>query len=206
MRRESENERDLELVHKARNGDYTAFEELVRRYQPRIFSHCYRMLKNYQDAQDCLQETFLKAYEKLDTFREESSFSVWLYKVATNNCLMRIRKNQSHPEEIHIEDILPRHRHDDLSFEVPDWGADPEKIAINGELRALMDSSVLKLPEDYRAAFLLRDVEGFSTKDTAHILGLTDANVKSRLHRARLALRKQIAPYFSPAAGKEEGK
>ncbi|MCL5036324.1 MAG: sigma-70 family RNA polymerase sigma factor [Chloroflexi bacterium] len=191
---------DEALVEMARQDIYHAFEELVRRYQAKIYGHCYRMLGNRQDAMDCHQEAFLRAYKHLKNFRGDSSFSVWLYKIATNFCLMRFRKQKSRPKELYIEDLLPKNLSEsNIAVELPDISAEPEQLALDGELVGVMEDAIRRLPEDYRATFILRDIEGFSTKESAKILKITQANVKSRLHRARLFLRTLIAPYLKEA-------
>ena len=191
---------DEALVEMARQDIYPAFEELVRRYQAKIYGHCYRMLENRQDAMDFHQEAFLRAFKHLKNFRGDSSFSVWLYKIATNLCLMRFRKQKSKPKELYIEDLLPKNlSENNIAVELPDISAEPEQVALDGELAGVMEDAIMRLPEDYRAAFVLRDIEGFSTRETSKILKITQANVKSRLHRARLFLRKIIAPYLKEA-------
>ncbi len=171
------------------------FVQAVETYAPRLYRHLLRMLEDPQDAEDALQETFLKAYRSLDTFQGRASLSTWLYRIATNEALMHLRRRRStplslealSPDEGHPEEILLTH-----------WQVLPEQALLSAETRQVLDDAVARLSPALRAVFLLRDVEGFSTKETAEILGISPDAVKQRLARARLRLREALAHYFGP--------
>jgi RNA polymerase sigma-70 factor (ECF subfamily) len=189
---------DTKLVELAKDGEYKAFEELVQRYETKIYGHMLRLLGNREDAEDILQETFLNAFRALKGFRGDSSFSTWIYRIATNNALMKLRKMKrkytEFREELPPAELL-KGASVDHSFESP-----PEALMEKEMLEAL-DKAVEKLPEKYRAVFLLRDVEEFSTQRTAEILDLTEAAVKSRLHRARIFLKESLSDFLGEEPG-----
>lgn len=188
------NPTDTELVGRARGGDNDAFGLLVERHEANVYGLCIKMLRNPEDAEDCLQEVFVKAYKALPSFREEARFSTWIYRIATNACLMRIRKRKldtvslDQPLELGEAEI-PR--------EVADWTTDPASTVMNDELGGVLTRHINALPANNRIVFVLRDVHGISTEETADILGLSIPAVKSRLHRARLFLRERLAQYYA---------
>jgi RNA polymerase sigma-70 factor (ECF subfamily) len=188
------NPTDTELVSRARGGDNDAFGLLVERHEANVYGLCIKMLRNPEDAEDCLQEVFVKAYKALPSFREEARFSTWIYRIATNACLMRIRKRKldtvslDQPLELGEAEI-PR--------EVADWTSDPASTVMNEELGGVLTRHINALPANNRIVFVLRDVHGISTEETADILGLSIPAVKSRLHRARLFLRERLAQYYA---------
>ncbi|MGK7345514.1 MAG: RNA polymerase sigma factor [Candidatus Nitrospinota bacterium M3_3B_026] len=189
----SKNE-DLELIGKIKKGDFSAFERLVRKYETRIYNHCLKFLNNQEDAEDVLQETFLQVHRSLNSFRGDSAFSTWLFKIATNGCLMKIRKTKkvdlvSIDKPIDFDGSL-------LQREIVDWSKNPSLLHGNDEIRKALDSMISLLPEDKRVVLILKDVEGFSNLEISQILGMTVAAVKSRLHRARLAMRDALSRYF----------
>ena len=187
---DNKNQTDEELVALAQKSDYTAFEELVGRYEGKIYGHVVRLLGNREDAEDALQETFLNAFRSLNNFRGESSFSTWIYRISTNNALMKIRKRKKEEgnfdEELPPPNMLPLEGgHGFLK--------NPGDAFIEKELLEKLDKTIKKLPEKYRTIFLLRDVEEFSTLRTAEILGISEALVKTRLHRARIFLKDALS-------------
>jgi RNA polymerase sigma-70 factor (ECF subfamily) len=184
---------DTELVKNAKAGDAAAFGELVERNEGKIYGLCLKMLGNQEDAEDCLQEVFIKAFKALPGFREEARFSTWLYRIAYNESLMRIRKKQL--------DTVPLDRpveldEGDVTRDLADWTTDPRADVMNDELSDVLVRHVNELDPDNRIVFLMRDVHGMSTGDTADALGLSVPAVKSRLHRARLFLRQRLSEYF----------
>lgn len=184
------------LVEKARAGDFQAFESLVNRYEGKVYRLSMRMLRNPQDAEDALQETFLQVYRGLKNFAGRSSFSTWLFRLATNVCLMKIRHRGTEPAQIlPWEEYLPQHE-DGQHPPIQDWPDLPEEILLSKESREKMMEALEKLPPEYRAVFILRDLEGLSNSETAEAMGLSVAAVKSRLHRARLTLRGLLSEYF----------
>jgi RNA polymerase sigma-70 factor (ECF subfamily) len=151
------------------------------------------MLRNSADAEDALQETFISALNGLKNFRGDATFATWLYRIAYNATLMRLRK----PPDAASLDAAVEDDESATPRELADWSHDPEAALLNKETREAMDAAVASLPETLRSAFVLRDVDGLSTEETAAVLDISIEAVKVRLHRARLALRDQLSNYFS---------
>lgn len=193
---------DGELVERARAGDRAAFNALVERHARKIFRLTKHITKNDQDAEDALQDAFLKAYSRLDQFHGDARFYTWLVRIAVNESLMRLRKRRTRKtvsldDEIETEDSsIPR--------EVADQGDDPEETYSREETRRILGESIDSLAEGYREVFLLRDVEGFSTEETADMLDLSISAVKSRLLRARLKLRDKLQRRLNRNGRQEE--
>ena len=175
-------------------GELDAFEALTHRYEQRVYSLALRMLRQQQDAEDVTQQTFLSALENLDGFRGDASFATWLLRIATHAALKVIRK-QKGLDTISLEeatdeadgyDTIPHPEY------IADWRHSPEQLVQKNEIQRLLDDALAKLDEKHRLVFLLRDVEGLSVKETAEALGLSEANTKVRLLRARLQLREQL--------------
>jgi len=188
---------DESLVAHAKENDYKAFEELVKRYEGRIYGHTLRLLGNREDAEDVLQETFLNVFRALGNFRGDSTFSTWIYRIATNNALMRLRK-LSHGEREFDDELPPPEsmKRQALASHI----LDPKDALLEKEMLEELDKAIEKLPEKYRTIFLLRDVEEFSTDKAAQVLGISEAAVKSRLHRARLFIRESLLQKFQDKA------
>lgn len=187
---------DQILVQKAQAGDFRAFQDLVNRYEGKVYRLAMRMLRNQQDAEDALQETFLQVYRGLKNFEGRSSFSTWLFRLATNVCLMKIRHRGTEPSQLlPLEEYLPQHEEGQHPL-IQDWPDLPDEILLNKESREKMMEALEKLPPEYRAVFVLRDLEGLSNAQTAEAMGISVPAVKSRLHRARLALRGLLSAYF----------
>ncbi|MFH1866410.1 MAG: sigma-70 family RNA polymerase sigma factor [Candidatus Eisenbacteria bacterium] len=184
---------DTELVKSAKAGDADAFGELVERNEAKIYGLCLKMLGNQEDAEDCLQEVFIKAFKALPGFREEARFSTWLYRIAYNESLMRIRKKTLDTVSLDRPVELDE---GDVTRDLADWTTDPRADMMNSELSDVLVRHVNELDPDNRIVFLMRDVHGMSTGDTAEALGLSVPAVKSRLHRARLFLRQRLSDYF----------
>lgn len=185
---------DGELVQRAQAGELAAFEALAGRHEQRVYSLALRMLRQEQDAEDVTQQSLLSALEHLDGFRGEASFSTWLLRIATHAALKIIRKRHG----LNMVSLEAATEEPDGFASVPhpeyiaDWRQSPEQLVHQHEIRRLLDEALAKLDERHRLVFLLRDVEGFSVKETAESLDLTEANVKVRLLRARLQLREQL--------------
>lgn len=179
------------LLHR----DPAAFHDLVEAYSPRIYNLAMKMLGNPDVAEDILQETFVNAYRAIDRFEGRAHISTWLYRIAHNAVLMRLRKEKGAPELRSIDDELDL---DTLPTPTP-WDESPERRVLQGELFAMMDDALTTLSDALREVFVLRDVDGLSTAETAEVLNISETAVKSRLHRARLALREQLAPYLMSA-------
>ncbi len=185
---------DSELVHRAKAGDLASFEELVRHHERRVYTLALRVLRQQEDAEDVTQQTFLSALEHLPTFREDSSFSTWLLRIAAHAAFKIIRKRKGLPTVSLDAAIEPDPSGETIPHPefIADWRQSPQELAHTHELRQLLDDALAKLDEKHRLVFLLRDVEGLSTKATAEALDLSEANVKVRLLRARLQLRELL--------------
>jgi RNA polymerase sigma-70 factor (ECF subfamily) len=181
---------DEELLQLSRNRDYSAFEELVRRYEGRIYRLGLKMLKSPDDAEDILQKTFLSVFENLDSFRGESKFSTWVFRIAANHALMKLRREKG--ITIDSLDAPPSPGEIGLSSRIADENCNIHKQFERKEFAEHLGQALSELPEIYRLVFMLRDVEGFSNKETAQMLGIGVPAVKSRLLRARLFLREKL--------------
>jgi RNA polymerase sigma-70 factor (ECF subfamily) len=178
-------------------GEPGAFAEMVERYSGTVYNLALRLMRNDpMEAEDILQETFISAYRALERFEGRSLLSTWLYRIAYNAALMRLRKREL--PTVSIDEPLENGEGEPIPRQLVDWGAVPEHVLLNGELRKTLDAAVAALPETLRSVFILRDIEGLSTAETAAVLDLTETNVKVRLHRARLALRERLSAYFDP--------
>src|SRR5512132_1776925 len=182
------------LVNAARKGDMAAFEELVRRYDRNVFRIAQHITQNREDAEDVVQDAFLKAYQNLGQFQEQSKFYTWLVRIAVNEALMRLRRRR--PERMVSLDEEVKTEDDSMPREVADWTPNPEQQYSQAELKDILTRTIQGLPASFRTVFVLRDVEGLSTEETAEALGLSIPAVKSRLLRARLQLRERLNKYF----------
>jgi len=185
---------ELMLVRAAKAGDIGAFEELVRRYDRNVFRIAQHITQNREDAEDVVQDAFLKAYENLAGFQEQSKFYTWLVRIAVNEALMRLRRRR--PERMVSLDEEVKTEEDTMPREVADWSPNPEQLYTQSELRDILTKTIQGLPSSFRTVFVLRDVEGLSTEETAEALELSIPAVKSRLLRARLQLRERLNKYF----------
>jgi RNA polymerase sigma-70 factor (ECF subfamily) len=196
------------LITASKDGDPAALDALVRTHQNRVYGFAMRMCRNVEDAKDILQETFLGMVRSIREFREESKFSTWLYRIASNACLKKRRRGVHDPtpeQELSLDELMPRPDSEGRKPEIADWSDDAERALLRGELSARMEAAIDTLPKDYKIVLVLRDVEGFSAEETAEMLKLSVPAVKSRLHRARVFLRRELADYFQErpdAAGK----
>jgi RNA polymerase sigma-70 factor (ECF subfamily) len=182
------------LVSAARKGDIGAFEELVRRYDRNVFRIAQHITQNREDAEDVVQDAFLKAYQNLGQFQGQSKFYTWLVRIAVNEALMRLRRRR--PERMVSLDEDVKTEEDSMPREIADWSPNPEQQYTQGELKDILSRTIQGLPASFRTVFVLRDVEGLSTEETAEALGLSIPAVKSRLLRARLQLRERLNKYF----------
>src|ERR1700757_2474588 len=186
---------DLELVHATRQGDLSAFERLVARYDCKLFRIAQNVTHNREDSEDAVQEAFLKAFEHLGSFHEDAQFSTWLIRITLNQALSKLRKQRvakevSLDEDFEAEDVtLPR--------EVADWAPNPEELYRASELRSILITSLKQIRPILRTVFVLRDIEGLSIDETAEVLQLSVGTVKARLWRARQQLRKHLTKYFA---------
>lgn len=193
---------DAALVLRAKQGDLAAFEALATRYERRVYSLALRLLRQPEDAEDVTQQALLSALEHLDGFREEAAFGTWLMRIATHAALKVLRKRRGLPT-VSLEQATEPSATDETiphpEF-IADWRESPAVLAERHEVRRLLDEALDQLDEKHRLVFVLRDVEGFSVKETAETLGLTEANVKVRLLRARLQLRERLTAVFGDEA------
>jgi RNA polymerase sigma-70 factor (ECF subfamily) len=181
----------LEALHA---GDPAEFSKLVDAYSTKIYRLAIKMLNQQQDAEDVLQETFLKAYRGIKSFDGRSKISTWLFRIASNEALMVIRKK--HPDTISIDEPIETEEGEQEPVQIVDWCCLPEEELLTEETRQKLDAAVQKLPQRLKVVFILRDINELSTHETAEILDLTDTAVKTRLSRARLRLREELSAYF----------
>ncbi|MBI9084126.1 MAG: sigma-70 family RNA polymerase sigma factor [Desulfobacterales bacterium] len=190
---------DSDLIRAINEGQNDRFYELVRKYEGRLYSFSMKVCGNVQDAEDLVQDTFLTVFRYIGDFRFETRFKNWLYRIATSACLKKKRRSKFAPErELSLEDFLPG-ENEPRPSETPRWARTPSEKLLDEELAQTLNQAILDLPEKYRMVVVLRDVEGFSTEETAQILQLSASNVKVRLHRARLSLRETLKGYFEDA-------
>jgi RNA polymerase sigma-70 factor (ECF subfamily) len=185
------------LVQELRGGDKGAFLELVNRYQNKIYRLAYKITGDPTDAEDVLQEVFLKIYSKIHTFEGRSQLSSWIYRIAVNAAYQKIARDKR-SRYVSLDDVLPTMgAAEAMSAQLTaDWSERPDEVLLTDEARREMQQAIEELPADYRVVFVLKDLEGLSNQEIADILDLSLAAVKSRLHRARLFLRKRLAEYF----------
>jgi RNA polymerase sigma-70 factor (ECF subfamily) len=182
------------LVAQSREGDTAAFGELVRRYEGKIFRLAQHVTQNREDAEDVLQETFMKAYEHLDQFQGNSKFYTWIVRIAVNQALMKLRRRKT-DRSVSLDETIDTGE-DTMVREIAAWDEDPEERFSRDELGGILDTAVQSLDPPYRSVFTLRDIDELSTEETAEALGLSVPAVKSRLLRARLQLREKLTRYF----------
>ena len=190
-------DQDQALVEGLRRGDPQAMEQLVETYANRVYRLTIRITGSREDAEEATQDALWTAGRKIDTFKGESAFGSWLYRIAANAAYMKLRRRKAKAREIAIEDVLPALDDGGLHFEpMDDWSPRVDDQALNGELRGILDTAIAELPPDYRTALVLHDVEGLSNPDVAETLGISLPAVKSRVHRSRLYLRKRLSDYM----------
>ena len=193
---------DAEMVRLAKAGDLGAFETLVTLREKQVYTLARRITGNDQDAEDVTQQTFLSALENLAGFREAASFATWLNRIATHAALKVLRKRKGLPAVSLEENTDPSDEDGHIPHPeyIADWRESPEQLVGRNETMRLIEAALAQLGEKHRVVFLLRDVEGFSVKETVDALGLSEANVKVRLLRARLVLREQLTRVFGDPA------
>jgi RNA polymerase sigma-70 factor, ECF subfamily len=184
---------DLELVHASKAGDINAFDELVRRYDRKLLRIAQHVTNNREDAEDVVQESFLKAFQYLNQFRETSQFSTWLYRIALNESLLKLRRRRTSREVSIDKDFQSE---DDLPIDVVDWSPNPEQLYETAQLRNILRATLQELSASLRVVFVLRDIEMLSLQETAEALQLSISAVKARSWRARMQLRERLTAYF----------
>jgi RNA polymerase sigma-70 factor, ECF subfamily len=201
--KETKADDELALVHAAKAGDMSAFEQLVQRYERNVFRIANHITRNTEDAEDVVQEAFLKAYQNLERFQENSKFYTWLVRIAVNEALMKLRRRRS-DRTVSIDADVETEE-DSIPREIADWSPNPEQLYRQDELRDILQKTIQGLPPGFRTVFVLRDVEGLSTEETAEALDLSVPAVKSRLLRARLQLRERLSRYFKQKKAAGDG-
>ena len=184
-----------------RDGDRAEFARMVEAYSPMIYRLGLKMLNNPQDAEDILQETFIKAYRHIGNFDGRSNVSTWLYRIATNEALMSIRRKRPETISFDVPSVYDTEPQEPL--QIVDWCCLPEDEFLTSEGRVRLDEAANRLPTSLRVVFILRDIEGLSTRETAEVLEISEMAVKTRLSRARLRLREDLSEYFGKLLEKE---
>ena len=189
------NPSDKLLLQALQRGEPHACDEMVQQFSTKIYNAALRITGHPNEAEEVLQETFINACRGVESFEGRSSLLTWLYRIATNNGLMRLRRKETPTVSLNesSEDDIPQA----TPYEIKDWQWNPEALLLTDELRQAMNDAVEDLPELLQMTFILRDIEELSTRETAEILGITTRSVKVRLHRARLFLRTRLAEYFT---------
>jgi RNA polymerase sigma-70 factor (ECF subfamily) len=195
-------EADLALVERLRGGDTAALEALMERYASRVYRLAHGITRNEADAEEVVQDVFLAVFRKIHTFEGRAALGSWIYRVATNAALIT-RRGRRGDREVSFDPQLPTflpdgHRAGDRDFLLTDWSQTPETELLSQETRAILDRAIDALPAQYRAVLVLRDVEGLSNEEVAEAVGDSGAAVKSRLHRARMALREALTRHLGP--------
>jgi RNA polymerase sigma-70 factor (ECF subfamily) len=190
---------DVGLVNQFKDGDLTAFEEIISRYEAKVMNLALRFTRNQEDAEEVMQDVFTTVYRKIDGFRGQSAFSSWLYRIVVNAAFMKLRKKKQN-QTISMEDLAPAVKQYCIER---DAGANTHShgVAVVRELQEVLQKAIDKLPDQYRAVFVLRDVDGLSNQETGEILDLSIPAVKSRLHRSRIMLRKRLQRYYEDFTG-----
>jgi RNA polymerase sigma-70 factor (ECF subfamily) len=190
---------DVGLVNEFKKGDLTAFEEIISRYEAKVMNLALRFTRNQEDAEEVMQDVFTTVYRKIDGFRGQSAFSSWLYRIVVNAAFMKLRKKKQ-SQTISMEDLAPAVKQYCMER---DNAANTHShgVAVARELQEVLQRAIDKLPDQYRAVFVLRDVDGLSNQETGEILDLSIPAVKSRLHRSRIMLRKKLQRYYEDFTG-----
>jgi RNA polymerase sigma-70 factor (ECF subfamily) len=186
---------EADLVLASRAGNVAAFEELVTRYDRKLLRVAQNIIHNFEDAQDVVQEAFLKAFQKLGDFRGDSKFSTWLFRIVVNQSLMELRKQRT-KQRATTGSLVMTDEEDQLPIDFSDWRPNPEAQYETSELRELLANALRGIGPNLRVVFVLHDIEGHSLQETAEALGLSVAAVKTRSLRARLKLRERLSPHF----------
>jgi len=190
---------EVELARDLLEGKPGAFDQFVELYRSKLFHYSFMMCGHREDAEEVAQETLMNVFEHLDQLREPERVRSWVFRIAKNACLMKRRKSVFAPtEELSLDELMPVSGMDggQVKIQIADWSALPDAEVLRSELRRQLDQAIAELPEIYRAVMLLRDVEDLSTQESAEILGITEDTVKTRLHRARLAVRQKLDQYL----------
>lgn len=185
---------DDQLIAQFTKGCEQSFEEIVRRYETKVHNLAMRLTRNPEDAEEVLQDVFVTVYRKIEGFEGKAKFSSWLYRITVNAAFMKLRKRKQ-DQSVSLDDMLP-HLQNKAITQRNAFGARSDSLAMNNEIKDALEGAINKLPDDYRAVFILRDIDGLSNKEVGDILGLSIPAVKSRLHRSRLMLRRRLRRFY----------
>lgn len=197
-------EEDLNIAERLLTGDPAAFDDFVESYRRKLFQYSYLMCGHREDAEEVAQDTLLKVFSSLEQLREPQSLKAWVFRIARNECLMKRRKSVFAPEhELSLDDFRPQAtgEGEGRAIEIADWSSLPDDAAQRSEIRRMIGQAIKELPDSYRAVILLRDVEELTTEEAASVLDVSTDVVKTRLHRARLAMRQKLDQYLRSAVG-----
>jgi RNA polymerase sigma-70 factor (ECF subfamily) len=189
---------EADLIARLQAGDQAACAECIDLHSPMVYRVGLRLMGNESEAEDVMQETFLNAFRAIDSFEGRSGLGTWLYRIAYNAAMMRLRKPS--PHTVSVEETLTGETMAVVPRQLFDWCCLPEKDFSSDEVRAELEQAIRELPESLKTVFIMRELEGFSTADTAAALDLSEGAAKVRLHRARLWLRERLTPYFTELA------
>ena len=195
----AETRSEVELARELLAGNLDAFEPFVEIFRGKLFQYSFMVCGQREDAEEVAQETLLKVFESFDQLREPERIRPWVFRIARNACLMKRRKSIFAPkQELSLDELMPSgvHEGEHRKLEIADWSALPDDQALRSELRSVLDAAIQGLPEIYRAVMLLRDVEELTTSEAAEVLDVSEEVVKTRLHRARLAVRQKLDRYL----------
>jgi RNA polymerase sigma-70 factor (ECF subfamily) len=194
-----ERDTEVKLARQLIAGEPEAFDRFVEHFRAKIFHYSWLMCGQREDAEEVAQETLLKVFESFAHLREPERVRPWVFRIAKNACLMKRRKSVFAPsQELSLDEFLPAMNHEGghATIEIADWSRLPDRQMLQSEMKEVLARAIRELPENYRAVILLRDMEELSTLETAQILDLTEDVVKTRLHRARLAVRQELDEYL----------
>jgi RNA polymerase sigma-70 factor (ECF subfamily) len=199
-----EREAEVDLARRLMAGDANAFDRFVEHFRAKIFHYSWLMCGQREDAEDVAQDTLLKVFESFDQLREPERVRPWVFRIARNACLMKRRKSVFAPaQELSLDDFMPAmsHQGGHAKLQIADWSGLPDRQVMQSEMKQVLDRAISELPENYKSVLLMRDVEELSTLETAQVLDLTQDVVKTRLHRARLAVRQKLDEYLRTDGG-----
>jgi RNA polymerase sigma-70 factor (ECF subfamily) len=194
-----EREAEVDLARQLMTGDANAFDRFVAHFRARIFHYSWLMCGQREDAEDVAQDTLLKVFGSFDQLRDPERVRPWVFRIARNACLMKRRKSVFAPShELSLDDFMPAIDHQDghARLQIADWSGLPDRQILQSEMKHVLEEAIGGLPESYKSVILMRDVEELSTLETAQVLDLTEDVVKTRLHRARLAVRQKLDEYL----------
>jgi RNA polymerase sigma-70 factor (ECF subfamily) len=191
-------EADLSIAERLLSGDPDGFDEFVESYRRKLFQYSFLMCGHREDAEEVAQETLIRVFSNLEQLRDPRSLKSWVFRIAKNECLMKRRKSIFAPErELSLEELRPQTSgQGEKAIEIADWSSLPDNAAERSEIRHIIGQAIRELPDSYRAVILLRDVEELTTEEAASVLDISTDLVKTRLHRARLALRQKLDVYL----------